>query len=156
MNLSMPIPARRLVVVFAALCVTQFAMAQLRCEPTPKKPILRAPVGEVPNLASFGVVEWLQRMHTASRERSYVGTFVVSAAAGNLSSARIWHACEGDLQLERVEALTGPARSTFRRNDHVMTFFPDTKVVKSEKRESLELFPNLLGAPDSSIADFSS
>ena len=154
MNLSMPIPARRLAVVFVALCVTQFAVAQLRSDPAAKKPMTRAPVGEAPNLASFGVVEWLQRLHTASRERSYVGTFVVSASAGNLSSARIWHACEGDLQLERVEALTGPARSTFRRNDHIMTFLPDTKVVKSEKRESLELFPNLLGAPDSSIADF--
>jgi sigma-E factor negative regulatory protein RseB len=152
MNLSMPIPARRLVVVFAALCATQFAVAQLR-DPA-KKPLVRAPVGEAADLASFGVVEWLARMHTASRERSYVGTFVVSASAGNLSSARIWHACQGDVQLERVEALTGPARSTFRRNDHVMTFLPDTKVVKSEKRESLELFPNLLGAPDSSIAEF--
>lgn len=154
MKFSLPIPTRRLAIVFAALCVTQFAMAQLRGDPVAKKPAARGPVGEASNLESFGVVEWLQRMHTASRERSYVGTFVVSASAGNLSSARIWHACEGDLQLERVEALTGPARSTFRRNDHVMTFLPDLKLVKSEKRESLELFPNLLGVPDSSISDF--
>ncbi len=154
MKVSLPIPARRLTVVFAALCVTQFAVAQLRGDPASKKPVVRAPVGEAPKLENLGIVEWLQRMHAASRDRSYVGTFVVSAAAGNLSSARIWHAREGDLQLERVEALTGPVRSTFRRNDHVMTFLADTKVVKSEKRENLELFPNLLGAPDSSIADF--
>lgn len=55
--------------------------------------------------------------------------------------------------MERIEALSGPPRSTFRRNDHVMTFLPETKVVKSEKRENLELFPNLLGTPDSSIGD---
>jgi sigma-E factor negative regulatory protein RseB len=117
----------------------------------PAKSSISPTGGETPSL---GVVEWLQRMHAASRQRSYVGTFVVSAPAGSLSSARIWHVCEGDLQMERIEALSGPPRSTFRRNDHVMTFLPETKVVKSEKRENLELFPNLLGTPDSSIGDF--
>jgi len=103
---------------------------------------------------ALGVVEWLQRMHTGSRDRTYVGTFVVSAAVGNLSSARIWHACEGIVQFERIDALSGPPRSTFRRNDQILTFLPDKRVIKSEKRENLELFPNLLGAPDSTIADF--
>jgi sigma-E factor negative regulatory protein RseB len=35
-----------------------------------------------------------------------------------------------------------------------MTFLPELKVVKSEKQENIELFPNLLGMPDSSIGDF--
>lgn len=144
----MPIPARRSVILMAALCMAEVAVAQTRISSPPAK---GANVSEVPSL---GVVEWLQRMHTASRQRSYAGTFVVSAEAGNLSSARIWHVCEGDLQMERIEALSGPPRSTFRRNDHVVTFLPESKVVKSEKRENLELFPNLLGSPDSSIADF--
>jgi len=131
--------------------MAQAVVAQNRMpSPSVKSPISAAG-GETPTLS---VVEWLQRMHTASRQRSYAGTFVVSAATGNLSSARIWHVCEGDLQLERIEALSGPQRSTFRRNDQVMTFLPEAKVVKSEKRENLELFPNLLGTPDSSIGDF--
>ncbi len=67
------------------------------------------------------VGEWLLRMHEASRQRTYVGTFVVQAG-GQLSSARIWHACDGEQQMERVESLTGTPRSTFRRNDQVMTF----------------------------------
>ncbi len=101
----------------------------------------------------MGVVEWLQRMRSASRQRSYVGTFVVSAAVGNLSSARIWHVCEGDQQMERIEALSGVPRTTFRRNDKVMTFLPESRVARSERRENLELFPNLLGAPDSSLGE---
>lgn len=143
----MPIYARRAAVVFAALCLVQFATAQTRSAPTDAKGL--QPLGDTPTLS---VVEWLQRMHAASRQGSYVGTFVVSAAAGNLSSARIWHVCEGDTQMERIEALSGPPRSTFRRNDHVMTFLPEAKVVKSEKRENLELFPNLLGNPDTGLA----
>lgn len=97
--------------------------------------------------------EWLTRMHDASRKRAYTGTFVVSSDA-MLASARIWHACEGEQQIERVDALTGPPRTTFRRNDHVVTFLQDSKVARMEKREALGLFPNLLQAADTSIAEF--
>lgn len=103
--------------------------------------------------AERNVSEWLMRVHEASRRRTYVGTFVVSAG-GNMSSARIWHVCDGEQQMERVESLTGVPRSTFRRNDQVMTFLPEQRVAVSEKRESLGLFPNLLNAADSSIAQF--
>ena len=101
-----------------------------------------------------GISDWLMRMHEASRLRSYVGTFVVSSNTGSMSSARIWHACDGDLQIERVETLTGAPRSTFRRNEDVVTFLPESRVARVEKRESLGLFPNLLKAGDSSIPEF--
>jgi sigma-E factor negative regulatory protein RseB len=103
--------------------------------------------------ADRSVSEWLMRMHEASRQHAYVGTFVVSTG-GNMSSARIWHVCDGEQQVERVESLTGAPRSTFRRNDQVMTFLPERRVVVVEKRESLGLFPNLLRSNDSSIAQF--
>ncbi len=96
---------------------------------------------------------WLMRVHEASRQRAYSGTFVVSAG-GNMASAKIWHVCDGNQQVERVETLTGTPRSTFRRNDQVVTFFPDSKVAVAERRESLGLFPNLLKSNDSAIGDF--
>jgi sigma-E factor negative regulatory protein RseB len=71
-----------------------------------------------------------------------------------MSSARIWHACNGDQQVERVETLTGPPRSTFRRNEEVVTFLPESHVVRTEKRESLGRFPNLLKTNESSIPEF--
>ncbi|APW36974.1 transcriptional regulator [Rhodoferax koreense] len=104
--------------------------------------------------AERSVSDWLLRMHNASRKRAYVGTFVVSSGSGSLSSARIWHVCNGDQQMERVETLTGAPRSTFRRNDQVITFLPDSKVAQTERRESLGLFPNLLQTGDSSIPEF--
>jgi sigma-E factor negative regulatory protein RseB len=97
--------------------------------------------------------DWLMRMHEASRKRSYIGTFVVSSG-GAMSSAKIWHVCEGDQQMERVETLTGAPRSIFRHNDQVVTFMPDHKVVRSEKRESLGMFPQLLQSTDNRIADY--
>lgn len=99
------------------------------------------------------ITDWLMRMHEASRKRSYVGTFVVSSGAA-MSSARIWHVCQGDQQVERVETLTGPPRSVYRHNQQVHTFMPDDKVMLSESRESLGMFPDLLKSADSGIAGF--
>ncbi len=117
------------------------------------KPALAQSLAVDNKAADRNVNEWLMRMHDASRRRAYVGTFVVTTAS-TLSSARIWHVCNGDLQMERVESLTGAHRSTFRRNDQVLTFLPESRVVLSEKRESLGLFPDLLKSNDSSIAQY--
>lgn len=101
----------------------------------------------------LGIAEWLTRMHGAPRQRTYIGTFVVSAGA-NMSSAKIWHVCNGDLQMERVESLSGQPRSTFRRNDQVITFLPGSRTAVAERRESLGLFPDLLRATDSAIGQY--
>jgi sigma-E factor negative regulatory protein RseB len=120
---------------------------------------MRAMAGPLPDPRPSGgrgertVSEWLERMHDASRVRSYVGTFVVSSSNGAMSSARIWHACDGQRQVERIEALSGERRSTFRRNDEVLTFLPETKTVRTERRESLGLFPELLRPEESAIAE---
>jgi sigma-E factor negative regulatory protein RseB len=104
-------------------------------------------------VAERGVSEWLMRMHEGSRKRAYAGTFVVSSA-NTMASARIWHVCDGEQQIERVESLTGAPRSTFRRNDEVITFNVENKTALAEKRETLGLFPTMLKATDSSIAQF--
>lgn len=96
---------------------------------------------------------WLIRVHQAARQSVYTGTFVVSSG-NNMASARIWHVCDGTQQLERVESLSGTPRAIFRRNDQVVTFFPQSRVAVAEVRESLGLFPNLLKSTDSSIGDF--
>ncbi|MFT4195022.1 MucB/RseB C-terminal domain-containing protein [Ottowia sp.] len=101
------------------------------------------------------VDEWLVRLQQASRVPSYMGTFVVSAASGAMASARIWHVCEGGVQMERVEALSGAPRSTFRRNDAVMTFLPDARTLRIERREGGGVFPDLFTAGAlGSTADF--
>ncbi|WP_353960299.1 sigma-E factor regulatory protein RseB domain-containing protein, partial [Klebsiella pneumoniae] len=66
----------------------------------------------------------------------------------------MWHVCQGDQQVERVETLTGPARSVYRHNKQVHTFMPDSKVMLSEHRESLGHFPDLFKSAGSGIAEF--
>ena len=124
---------------------------------TPKARDAASPGAHSPTPAtaaeSRSLNDWLMRLHEASKKRAYVGTFVVSSGAA-MTSAKIWHVCEGNQQMERVEMLTGAPRSIFRHNDQVLTFMPDHKLVRSEKRESLGLFPELLESADSHIADF--
>jgi len=137
---------------FAAMLLTVASVIGVAGVASAQSPM---PAGVAPGArGDRGINEWLIRMQEASRLRSYVGTFVVSSSAGSMSSARIWHAGDADYQMERVEVLTGAPRSTFRRNDEVVTFIPEAKVVRTEKRESLGLFPNLLKSSDNSIADF--
>jgi len=100
------------------------------------------------------VSEWLARMHDASRQRSYVGTFVVSSSNGGMSSARIWHACDGQRQVERIESLSGERRSTFRRDEEVLTFLPESRTVRSEHRDSLGVFPELDKLDQATIPEF--
>lgn len=102
--------------------------------------------------AERSVTEWLTRLHEASRQRAYMGTLVVSAGA-NMSASRIWHVCDGNQQMERVDTLTGAPRTTIRRNNEVITFAPDTKTAWVEKRESLGVFPDLLRTPSNLIPD---
>lgn len=104
--------------------------------------------------AERSIGDWLIRLHEASQRRAYVGTFVVSSSVGGMSTAKIWHVCDGTQQVERVESLTGAPRSTFRHNDQVVTFLPDSRVAVTEKRESLGLFPNLLKSGEHAIQEF--
>ena len=92
-------------------------------------------------LVERDILQWLARLQDASRKTSYVGTFVVSAADGSMASSRIWHACDGGQQVERIESLTGTPRSVFRRNEQVVTFLPASRVVKIEHDQSASRFP---------------
>lgn len=103
--------------------------------------------------SSRSVSEWLSRMHEASRQRSYTGTLVVSAGAA-MSASKIWHVCDGQQQVERIDSLTGAPRTTIRRNNEVITFAPESKTATVEKRESLGLFPDMGRTPSNQIPQF--
>ena len=136
----------------SALCLSaQLAMNVVAAEDLPVTATAAASAASA--LDTKSINEWLTRMQEASRKRAYIGTYVVTSG-GSMSSAKVWHVCEGDQQIERVETLTGAPRSIFRHNDRVVTFMPEHKVVRSEKRESLGVFPELVRSPDGRIADY--
>lgn len=120
---------------------TTEAAAQIQSQPA------RAPSGR-------SLEDWLQRLKQGASAPSFVGTYVVSSASGAMSSARIWHVCEDGNQLERVDALSGQPRTTFRRNQSVTLLLPEARLMRSELRESGGSFPNLVGAqPERSVSE---
>lgn len=92
---------------------------------------------------SRSISGWLERIHRASREHSYNGTFVVLSASGAMVSSRIWHAADGKDQIERIEALNGSPRVVYRREGLVRTFLPQARVVREDRRDMPSLFPRL-------------
>ena len=109
----------------SALVATNFVASQTLPDPVAAAAVAPATVAQARSLQ-----DWLMRMHEAAKNRSYVGTFVVSAG-GNMSSAKIWHVCEGSEQAERVDILSGTSRSIFRHNDLVVTLLPEHKLARS-------------------------
>ncbi len=106
---------------------------------------------------AISINEWLSRMHEASmKKRSFIGTLVQTSQSG-ISSARIWHACDGSSQIERMETLTGAPRSSIRKDDKLVTFMPELKLARYEKREGLgagSSFTELLKPGANQIPDF--
>ncbi len=133
----------------AALSVlTCLALAPVWAQGSPP----HAPAGKA-TAPQRDILQWLERLHEAARERAYIGTFVVTAGH-EIAASKIWHVCDGTQQMERIETLTGASRTTLRRNDEVLTFVPATKVALREKREGLRLFPGFLNTPANHIADY--
>jgi sigma-E factor negative regulatory protein RseB len=96
---------------------------------------------------------WIARLHEATRNRAYSGTYVVTRGS-EIASARIAHVCDGRQQIERIEALSGPARVTWRRDDEVMTLMPERQWAVRDRRELLRLFPGPVKVPGIDVADF--
>lgn len=132
------------------VCILALALGLLASGLAQAQPLVDPGQSEA---AASGVEQWLMRMNEAARQCAYVGTFVIRA--GNyVSSSRIWHVGDGQQQMERIEALTGTARSTFRLDDKVLTFLPTSHTIVNETREGLGVFPNLLKPVNASGTGF--
>ena len=132
--------------IFSAQAATHFVAAQ-------SLPGQTVASGSAATPDSKSLNDWLLRMHEASKNRAYIGTYVVSIG-GQMQSAKIWHVCDGGQQMERIETLTGAPRSSFRHNDKLVTFMPEQKLVRQERREALGAFPELVQSTDNRITEF--
>ena len=136
---------------FVALCA--FGASGAMAAPV-SGALASSPAEAAPAPVERGVVQWMERMHRAPCVRPYAGTFVVLSASGAMASSRIWQACDGQQQMEQVEALTGTPRIIFRRNEEVRTFWPQTRTVRMDRREVSGLFPRVPAVMGTSISQF--
>jgi sigma-E factor negative regulatory protein RseB len=95
----------------------------------------------------------LERIATAARTLNYEGTFVYQHG-GRVETSRIVHFVDTDGEHEKLESLDGPRREIIRNNDEVLCYYPDAKIVRSQKRIAKRSFPALVPEQLSSIASF--
>jgi len=77
---------------------------------------------------------WIERLQAAATRQSYEGTLVFSAGSV-LSSSRVAHYALDGQAYEQVEAQDGRAARSYRHNDTVVSFWPDTRVVTVGRRD---------------------
>jgi sigma-E factor negative regulatory protein RseB len=108
----------------------------------------------VPAQATLGparsTVQWLARLRQAKNVPAYTGTYVVWSTPGTLASSRIWRASQGDTRVERVDALSGAPRSTYRvtgpSGSDIETFLPAQRMLRIDRSDTPGKeggFPNL-------------
>ena len=96
----------------------------------------------------------LQKIADAARELNYSGTFVYQHG-DQVETSRIVHFVEsGNNEYEKLETLDGPRREVIRNNDEVLCYYPDAKVVRSDKRVARRTFPALLPEQLSSLTEY--
>lgn len=89
-----------------------------------------APRGEADAGKPASAMAWWQRWQRANAEHSYAGTLVQGDGRGHMRSARVWHAVHNGRQIDRIDTLSGEARSIFRTDNVLTVFRPDQKIVR--------------------------
>lgn len=84
---------------------------------------------------------WLRKIQDATRNLSYVGTFVYQHG-GRTETSRITQLAAADT--ERLEVLDGMPRELVRTRDTVRCYLPESHVLKVERRAPERSFPALL------------
>jgi sigma-E factor negative regulatory protein RseB len=97
--------------------------------------------------------QWLRKMQTAAQKLNYSGTFVYQQGS-QIRTSRITHVLDGRNELEKLEILDGKPREYIRTNDEVICYIPDAKTLQVEKKGAQDLFPAILAADASSLAEY--
>jgi sigma-E factor negative regulatory protein RseB len=96
---------------------------------------------------------WLEKVAGAARQVNFAGVFVYQHG-GVVETSRIVHLVDSSGEHEKLETLDGPKREVIRTNDEVLTFFPETKTVRVERRKPRRSFPALLPDQLHAITDY--
>ncbi|MEO8003533.1 MAG: MucB/RseB C-terminal domain-containing protein [Betaproteobacteria bacterium] len=98
-------------------------------------------------------LQLLQKIADAAREQNYTGTFVYQHG-DQFETSRIAHFVENGNEYEKLESLDGPRREVIRNNEEVLCYYPDAKIVRSDKRVARRTFPALLPEQLSSLTEY--
>jgi sigma-E factor negative regulatory protein RseB len=95
---------------------------------------------------------WLKKIQSAAQKLNYSGTFVYQQA-NHMRTSRITHLLEGRNEIEKLEILDGTPREYIRNNEEIICYVPETRTLLVEKRVTHDVFPAILAANPSDLAE---
>ncbi|WP_019140879.1 MucB/RseB C-terminal domain-containing protein [Noviherbaspirillum massiliense] len=94
---------------------------------------------------------WLNKIQTAAQRLNYSGTFVYQQG-NQVRTSRITHLIDGKNETEKLEILDGKPREYIRNNEEIICYVPEAKTLVVEKRVTHDIFPAILAASPSDLA----
>lgn len=96
---------------------------------------------------------WLRKIQLAAQRLNYSGTFVYQQG-NQMRTSRITHLLDGRNEIEKLEILDGRPREYIRKNEEVICYVPEARMLQVEKRVAHDVFPAMLAANPHSLAEF--
>jgi sigma-E factor negative regulatory protein RseB len=98
------------------------------------------------------VQAWLKKIQSAAKNLNYAGVFVYQQA-NQVRTSRITHIVDGRNEIEKIEILDGRPREYIRKNEEITYYLPDVKVLQIERQVTQDIFPSILAANPSELAE---
>lgn len=95
---------------------------------------------------------WLKKIQSSAQKLNYSGTFVYQQG-NQVRTSRITHVHNGKSEQEKLEILDGKPREYIRNNEEIVCYAPDSKSIRIEKRVTQDVFPAILGANPTELAE---
>lgn len=95
---------------------------------------------------------WLKKIQSSAQKLNYSGTFVYQQGS-QVRTSRITHIFNGKNELEKLEILDGKPREYIRNNEEIACYVPENKSIRVEKRITKDVFPAILGANPTDLAE---
>jgi sigma-E factor negative regulatory protein RseB len=96
---------------------------------------------------------WLSKIQSAAHRLNYSGTFVYQQG-DQVRTSRITHVLDGKNEIEKLEVLDGKPREYIRNNEEIVYYVPETKTLLIEKRVTQDVFPAILAANPTDLANY--
>lgn len=86
---------------------------------------------------------WLNRMVKSGVEGTFAGTYIHQYGS-RMETSRVTHLMDDTGEHEKLETLDGRPREIVRKNDDIICYIPDAKVMKYDRKRGRKFFPVLI------------
>jgi len=107
---------------------------------------------DAPQVETGDAEAWLKKIQSSAQKLNYSGIFVYQQGS-QVRTSRITHMLQGRNEVEKLEILDGKPREYIRNNEDIIYYVPESKTLLLERRVTQDVFPSILVAPPSELAD---